>query len=163
MLGCPLLYEKPHSPCGPTEKERGLQWVMTFQASKKIRGAMGQGCTGVPELGNSWVPAGAKDSLSLCSPALCQHPGPGLALQRELFFVALLWPLSPLQVVAENVPSSSQGQYSTPYPLVEIAYKRRRVVGQANYIFSLSPLVSGGTHNLLKAGKVFLRSLFAIV
>ena len=115
MLGCPRLYEKPHSPSGPVapvlgpEKGRGLQWVMAFQGSNKLRNAMGKSCMGVPELGNSWVPAGAKDSPSLGSPALSQHSGSWLALQGELFSAALLWPLSPLQVAAENVPLISRG------------------------------------------------------
>ena len=112
---------------------------------------------GFPRFGNSWVIAGAKDSPSLGSPALSQHPG--LALQGELFSAALLWLPRSSQVEAGKVWSSSQSYLPRP-PDGNCLYQDAQhciPIRSSNLIF---PPISPGfwsTHDLFRAWKVFLR------
>lgn len=70
---------------------------------------------------------------------------PGLALQGKSFSAALLWPQYASQIAARSFCLPPGGNCTH--------HKEESLVVQEQ----LSPICSGGTQDLFKAGKVFLR------
>ena len=131
--------------------------MMALQGPKRIRDSSAKGCRRDflnPEVRRFLLEPKTPSAWAV-QPYLSTQ-GPALALQGEPFSAALLWPRSPSQVAAEKVPLKSAGLRPPPPGGNCVYYKKRSLVVQPQ-LFSPSPLVSGGTHDLLKAGKVSRR------
>lgn len=127
---------------------------MAFQGPMRIGMPEERTAGGISKIRNLWVVAGAQGSPSLGAQPYLSAGGPGLTLQRESFSATLLWLPRLLRSLPRSFPSNPE-RLATHLNGKNCIYQEM-MFGHPTMSFPPSPLVSGGTHDLINTEKVFL-------